>query len=140
MRKLFTLLLFFAFLSFPVIATAGTSVTFGWDYPSPPSDFSHFVLEKQGSDAWVDVSGAIDASAREYTAVDLPDGTYTWRLLAVDIGNLSTPSNEVTDTLEDVSGPPPPAENFRIITTVTVEIQNGNVVAQNIDTTIIPFD
>jgi hypothetical protein len=128
------------FLYLVELGHAGATVTFGWDYDNPPGDFSHFVLEENQNGTWIDVSGQIGAATRQFSLADLPDGTYLWRLVAVDTEALSSASNEVTAILEDTAGPPPPPGNFRIITTIYVEVRNGEVVAHNFDSIIIPID
>jgi hypothetical protein len=139
MKKIIMVLAFVLFLFSPSLVFSGATVKFAWDYEEPaPADLAGFVLQQKDGIEWVDVPLSIDKDARECVLSDVADGVYTWRLLAVDLGDIrSEPSNEVSETIDN---PPPKPKNFRHITTITFEIRKGKIVAYDYQTEIVPLD
>lgn len=126
-------------------APAGVNVTLGWDAYSPPGDYSHAQLMQSelGADGetwtgWHEIARP-DHAALQHTVADLPDGTYRWQLWAVDTEGLSAAGDTVVETIEDTSGPPPPIQNFRVISTTVVTIMGGRIVAHNTDSRVEPL-
>jgi hypothetical protein len=139
MKKITVFLVFAFFLIVTARAFAGTSVGFSWDYPDPtPSDLAGFILQQKDGIGWIDVLPNIDKDARECTLIDVADGIYIWRLLAIDFGDQrSGPSNEITETID---GPPPKPESFRIIAEISFKIRNGEIIMSKCETYVEPFN
>lgn len=127
------------FLFLPVSVFAGANVSFAWDYEDPaPADLGYFILQQKDGTAWVDVLPNIDKDARTCTLFDVEDGIYVWRMLAADLEDQrSGPSNEVTETIDEEPLPAP--HNFRHVTTITLEIRGGQIVAHNYRSEILPI-
>jgi hypothetical protein len=138
MKKTIMVLALVFCLIIPITGFAAT-VKLAWDYEDPPpADLGYFVLQQKEGDKWVDVLLNIDKDARECVLADVVDGVYTWRLFAVDLGDIrSEPSNEVSETID---APPPAPQNFRHVTTITLEIREGQITAHNYRSEILPFD
>jgi hypothetical protein len=129
----------------PAVAFAGTNLGFEWDFGTAqaPGDLSHFRLEQAEeteSGTWSDwhiVVDMIPSNVRAHTVEGLADGTYRFRIWAVDNEDppLSSQSNIVERYVEDPSGPPP-IPHLRIISEIIVEIKNGNIVAQKANSRI----
>jgi len=113
---------------FPLLVHGGEPVAFEWDYSDPPTDLAGFWLYRSPSSA----SFAQDAiivlklynfpkTTRTCIEKNVPNGTWYWRLTAVDTeGNESDFSNEVTTTISDVTAPSGP-ENLRRVFLILLE-------------------
>lgn len=91
-------------------ANAATDVTLAWDSNSE-SDMSHYKMYRSddGGISWIMVGQIPHVGTGEEIFLDVavPDGSYNWRVTAVDLTGLeSGPSNVVGETLE--SQPPAP--------------------------------
>ena len=92
------------------MAFANTDVTLAWD-SNTESDMSHYKMYRSddGGISWIMVGQIPHIGTGEETFMDenVPDGSYKWRVTAVDLTGLeSGPSNVVGETLE--SQPPAP--------------------------------
>ena len=92
------------------LAEAATDVTLAWD-SNTESDMSHYKMYRSddGGTSWIMVGNIPHIGTGEETFLDaaVPDGSYNWRVTAVDLTGLeSGPSNVVGETLE--SQPPAP--------------------------------
>lgn len=127
-------------------AHAAVNVVLEWDYGAgqPSGDLDYYYLEQSeltGStwSDWHTIQTPIDKAAVEYSVNGLLDGTYRWRLVAVDTENppLATASNQVQRSVEDTSGPPTaPTLNIRVVTIAQITIRGGEIVASTSTTTI----
>ena len=128
---------------FAMDARAEVPVTLAWDAYTAPADYSHAQLMQSELEPgtpptwteWHEIDRP-DHEALKVVIEDVPDGTYRWQLWAVDTGGLTAVGDTVA---EDINGPPPAFENFRIITMSIVTIKGGQIVSQVVDSSIKPL-
>lgn len=133
MKRLWLLSSFLALMFFsPAGAFALTDLTLGWDYPNPPTDFSHFVIQQHDGTDYVDMVSNINRGLRKWTLKGLADGTYSFRLLTFDDEGLADEAGAPTiidvAVIDLTDGPPPPAINFRVITTLHIQVNEGKII------------
>lgn len=109
----------------PMMAMAGTSVTFAWDASASSDVAGYRLYQRSPTTAYTYGTGkaAVQVPASQLTATleNLPDGQWFWVATAIDAkGNESGPSNEVTTTL-DSTAPDAPG-NIRITVEVNVNV------------------
>ena len=103
------------FFMMPVLAFAGSDVTFEWDSNTEP-DMSHYNIYRSADQSnWIKVNADpilhTGTGTETWTEVDVSDGTWYWYATAVDTEDLeSQPSNIISATL-DTQAPAPP-QNF----------------------------
>ena len=93
----------------PMVASAAT-INFSWD-ANTESDLAGYRMYQSNESGVYDMDNPVAEIAETettYTLFNVTDGTYYWVLTAYDdAGNESTPSNEVTVTVDETAPAPP---------------------------------
>ncbi|MFW9899941.1 MAG: hypothetical protein ACFFDY_01480 [Candidatus Thorarchaeota archaeon] len=121
---LILLLTCFIFLSVTSLSHATTGITFAWGMQTVPDLAGFKLFQREGETGAYNFEAPIatieDATAREYTLQNVPDGkNYYWVLRAYDNDGLtSDSSNEVN---QNQTGAPPVPGSFRIKSIIQIE-------------------
>lgn len=113
----------------PVNLTAAVSVDnvgLNWADNTEP-DLAGYNIYRFMSEGWVKLNNSL-LKAITYTDAGLPNGTYTYRVTAVDvIGNESQPSSEVTAVvfIAGTSVPVKPMISFPTVSGVSIVLESG---------------
>ncbi|MBI4691488.1 MAG: DPP IV N-terminal domain-containing protein [Nitrospirae bacterium] len=95
--------------------TSGSNVILKWE-PNPETDLAGYNVYKNTDQGWIKINTA-SITGTTYTEENLPNGTYTYRISAMDmIGNEGETSNEASAAI-NIELPQPPLN--LIVTSIT---------------------